>query len=928
MPFNKYQPWGLVSSEALYGAAQSCQLTAVRVCAHVHDLSATVKLTQHYTSTAEASENYKYLFPVPDRAVVTSFEMLKQDGTRIVGIVQERKQAQITYDEAVKQGKLASLATEQTPDTFSLQIGNLMAKEQVTIELTYATELTEDESNDTIKLHIPAYVGDRYGNLPDSYSSASNMVSAGAFTKFELDASFEMLSAIRQISSPSHPVTTSLGPDPALANTNNLPTANLARVQFATSSTLDKDIVIAVKATGLDSPRCTIERHAKDGTAALRLTLVPKFNLPPIPEQAYMFVVDRSGSMGGERIDMARKALIVMLRSLPARGTSFNIVSFGSKVDSLWRKSKVYDQDSLAQATSHVDAMDADYGGTETRQALDYAFGRRDAAVPTSAWDLENVFETVSRAVKQSEQLLRVFVLGIGDSASTAMCQGIARHGKGTTQFVVDGENFTGKTARLLKAAKSPSFENVELELPGVAISTSQAEDDDTFVILDKPNESTKPPAAPKSLFDEAVDPIETTETDLLAEDTDSTYLPDPPLIQQAPHKIDSLYSGTRLNAYVLLQKLAIASGLPQKVILKAHLNKASEPLLLEVPVQVPTSPEIAQGFAGSYPLHSLAARKLVQDLSDGRHNLTVTLPRTSFQSEAVKQKALDKVVKAHIVRLGITYGIASKETSFVAVDETESADARPKRKVYVVHQVQPPPAGAPVAFGGWGGGGGAAPRARMFRAAAPSAAISPPPAAVAPAPALFSTSAAVPMASMAPYGAAPAVAFGSSTTPSFGADKLSQGQLLGGGGAPLFKGVQSEFRAFGTTSVPTNLPSESVQPDSARDVVTDLARRQRFDGSFELDVVTLVSKFTSLTLSDDPNKLEESWLADAGDERRAEASVLVTALVLVLWDERASDRRDEWEAMAEKGWEYIEGQTQDAKEALKKWALKMIAKL
>ena len=113
--------------------------------------------------------------------------------------------------------------------------------------------------------------------------------------------------------------------------------------------------MLTVHSEGLDSPRCFAEIDGRgDGTVAMQLTLVPTFKMPRIPSQEYIFVVDRSGSMGGARIQTAKRTLEMLLRLLPNKNTSFNIFSFGSLVDSIWEASLDYNQTTLMSAVGII----------------------------------------------------------------------------------------------------------------------------------------------------------------------------------------------------------------------------------------------------------------------------------------------------------------------------------------------------------------------------------------------------------------------------------------------------------------------------------------------------------------------------------------------------------------------------------------------
>ena len=254
-------------------------------------------------------------------------------------------------------------------------------------------DLMDDERADHIRLQLPVCIGQRYGVLPAGMVAASSIPPE----RVRISTEVYMRGALQSITSPSHPIA-------VVSSSGDIETPPGIcgqSAQFASPDFLEQDFVLSIKADGLDAARCFAER-TPDGSVALQFTVTPHVKLPSIPSQEYIFLVDRSGSMEGDRIDTAKRALVMLLRALPRKGTWFNIFSFGSSCASLWKESVVYDESTLEQAvsslcakraftemalqTKHVDDMNANYGGTEIRRALQQVFDSRSMRLPTSCF--------------------------------------------------------------------------------------------------------------------------------------------------------------------------------------------------------------------------------------------------------------------------------------------------------------------------------------------------------------------------------------------------------------------------------------------------------------------------------------------------------------------------------------------------------------
>ncbi|TFK40891.1 hypothetical protein BDQ12DRAFT_600261 [Crucibulum laeve] len=625
-------PSGIIySSTTLTPDIRSLPLKEVRIKALIVDVSARVTVTQVFTNPSDiATGRCKYCFPVPACAAICAFNMRTSDGRTLIGISKEKDLARDEYEQGIKSGKFAGMLEYVTDD---ISIGSILAQAVVETKLVYVMDLANEENPDEARFQLPMHIGQRYGIPPAALLDSDTHLS---HTRIKLTADIQTSGPIKRISSPSHPNSIS---ETKYSTHLGRPSRRRTTVKFRSSVYLEQDFVLIVHADGLDSPRCFAElKHnaSHADTVAMQVTLVPKFLLPRITSQEYVFLVDRSGSMGGDRIETAKRTLVLLLRMLPTSGTSFNVFSFGYRSSSLWQRSCTYDQTSLLEATDHVDSMSANYGpGTEIRSALHHVLSSHGSAPQAvfvltdgEAYDIDQTAMDVADFVTKapSNAPIRVFTLGIGSTASSAMCEAIARAGNGICLFALDTESIVGKCARLFRAGRTPFLRNVVIDWGFPAKLESDPLPSVTFSNL-RPN------------------------TRII----DTRPLPQ---LQQVPVKIQALHAGSRTTFFAILSMSQIT--IPEVVKLRGQLDSTGEPFEHHIPVR---GLQLA-GVDQSLPLiHTIAAWRLVQEHQIHR----APLPR------ALGVATDEEIRKSVIVQLGERYQLVTPFTSFVAVDSVES---------------------------------------------------------------------------------------------------------------------------------------------------------------------------------------------------------------------------------------------------------------
>ncbi|KAL5473250.1 hypothetical protein EMCRGX_G027707 [Ephydatia muelleri] len=440
-------------------------LKDVSVKAHINGFLVGLDSTLKYSNAGANPIEVVFRFPLEESFAVVGLEAII-DGRKVKAVIREKEEARQMYDDAIASGHSAALAEEKKGDIFSISLGNLPPQKDAELHLKLAGQLPLDAEGG-VRFSLPAVLKPRYTPVGSTdplakIEAASHHGSAPAVFSFHLEVASR---GVSDVTSPTHQLSKETRGEVIKASINE-------------GQPLDKDLVVVVQYKSPYEPKAIVENGEKGADKesmisgpVVMLNFFPEFKSSKAACE-FIFLVDRSGSMGGEFIKSARETLILFLKSI-SPGCSFNVIGFGSNYESLFPSSVPYNQENLDRAIQHAEHVEADLGGTELLPPLRFIFGQRLLeGLPRQVFVLTDGSvsntEACIQEVKRNVESARCFTFGIGSGVSTYLVNGLAQAGNGTAEFIQSGERLQPKVIRSLKQALQPSVTNlrVEFQLP------------------------------------------------------------------------------------------------------------------------------------------------------------------------------------------------------------------------------------------------------------------------------------------------------------------------------------------------------------------------------------------------------------------------------------------------------------------------------
>ena len=465
---------------------QPIMLKGLRVEGDLRGLLFEARAELRFANPGDTNIELFYAFPVPWGAVLLGVDVQLGD-KHLTGTVIPKRRAEAAYDDALADGDAAIMVERVADNTYRVNLGNLMPGEACAISLRYAQTLRFEQGG--VRMLIPTVIAPRYGNpLTEGGLQPHQVPSHDLLAEYPFDITLRLYGdlAAARVASPSHPVSVAHQGEGA---------QRITVVSLARHGALDRDFVLVADQLAhgslavLGQDQVLAARHA--GAVAALASFCPRIGDASVEDPlAVKLLVDCSGSMAGDSIAAARRALQAVVAQLGERDR-FSLSRFGDQVEhrsrALW---KATDPTRMA-AARWVDALDANLGGTEMGSALDSVFalghgGDTDVLLVTDG-QVYGIDAIVASARASGH---RVFAVGIGSSPAESNLRRLAEATGGACDFVAPGEAVEPAVLRMFARLRTPRVTDMQVRWPEGMAPVWQAEipksvfDGDTVNVL------------------------------------------------------------------------------------------------------------------------------------------------------------------------------------------------------------------------------------------------------------------------------------------------------------------------------------------------------------------------------------------------------------------------------------------------------------
>ncbi|MBU0508356.1 VIT and VWA domain-containing protein [bacterium] len=417
----------------------------------VRDQVASVTVTDRIVNPCSREVEIQYAFPLPPDAAVDQFTLVV-DGRELTGRMLDADEARRIYNDIVRRRRDPGLLEYAGYGFYRSSAFPLGPGKSAELVVHYTATCQKD--GDVVKLWYPMSSGQFCAEPVGHYRITADIQSAGD---------------IANVYSPSLDLDVDRkSPDRVVASYEAHRYRPLADFQLFYETSCEE-----VGATLLTY---WPDRH-QDGYYLLMVSPSPRVESSAILPKDIVIVLDRSGSMSGEKIQQAREAARFVFQNLN-RDDLFNFITYNDNVESCFESMRPASRENIGRAMDRLDRMDAS-GGTNIYRALEVALDqfpdKRSAdgrpayvifltdGLPTVGITSETAILDNTRQVNRANA--RVFAFGVGYDVNVRLLGNLVDQNHGRSAYVKPNESIETKVSSLYTRIKNPFMTNLSVAL-------------------------------------------------------------------------------------------------------------------------------------------------------------------------------------------------------------------------------------------------------------------------------------------------------------------------------------------------------------------------------------------------------------------------------------------------------------------------------
>lgn len=431
-------------SFVIRGQAQAIQISDVSADVRILQQVATTTLEIGLANPGDRQQEAEMLVPVPDGAVVRSFTFAGSASEQTAKLL-PKNEARTLYRSIVNKLRDPGLLEFAGYNLVRSSVFPVPAQGKQRVRLVYEQVLAAD------------------GNRVDYVLPRSESFEATA-TPWKITVQVRSKTPLATVYSPSHQIGVERSaPEQALVKVEG--GAKLEpgpfRLSYLTEGNGLTGSLLAYPDARVGGGYFLLLAGVPPGAQAARAAIKREVTL----------VLDRSGSMAGEKIEQVRAAALQVVEGLN-EGEAFNIIDYSDSIAKFAEHPVIKNNDNISRARVYLKALSSN-GGTNIHDALVEALRQPPTpgmlpliifltdGLPTVGQTRETTIRNAVLATNKHQR--RIFSFGVGFDVNAPLLTSIANETRAAATFVFPSENVEAKVSQVFRRLSGPVLADPQL---------------------------------------------------------------------------------------------------------------------------------------------------------------------------------------------------------------------------------------------------------------------------------------------------------------------------------------------------------------------------------------------------------------------------------------------------------------------------------